>query len=265
MIDKLEEEKKIPVYDILTYNESPQFLVFDNELLTLYYEKLLYDQSYIFILFLPFVNFVLFFSFHCLRFKNNYIFFLAPILIFFCFFCVVLNTALEWLSNPDFAVYLNFKQTVWWFDVSLFKVAWDFLFNSLSQWMLLVVIGISLVVHVYSLEYMVEDPNKYKFMSYLSLFTFFMILLVTGNNFLILFLGWEGVGLCSFLLISFWHTRVMAVKAAMKALFVNRIADFFLSIGIVVIYFVFKTLSFSSVFILTPFFENKSVFFFFAV
>lgn len=108
---------------------------------------------------------------------------------------------------------------------------------------------------------MSHDPHLPRFMSYLSLFTFFMLMLVTGDNFVILFLGWEGVGLCSYLLISFWYTRLQANKAAIKALIVNRVADFALTIGIVSIFFVFKSLDFHVVFALTPFFVNSTFIF----
>ena len=83
--------------------------------------------------------------------------------------------------------------------------------------MLLVVNIVSALVHLYSTDYMSNDPHLPRFMSYLSLFTFFMLMLVTGDNFVILFLGWEGVGLCSYLLISFWYTRIQANKAAIKS------------------------------------------------
>jgi NADH-ubiquinone oxidoreductase chain 5 len=91
--------------------------------------------------------------------------------------------------------------------------------------MLITVTSISTLVHLYSSQYMAEDPHLSRFMSYLSLFTFFMIILVTGDNFIQMFVGWEGVGFCSFLLINFWFTRLQANKAAIKAMLVNRISD----------------------------------------
>ena len=93
--------------------------------------------------------------------------------------------------------------------------------------MLIVVTFISFLVHIYSINYMGEDPHLPRFMSYLSLFTFFMLVLVTADNYAQLFLGWEGVGLCSYLLVNFWFTREQANKSAMKAIIVNRIGDFF--------------------------------------
>jgi NADH:ubiquinone oxidoreductase subunit 5 (subunit L)/multisubunit Na+/H+ antiporter MnhA subunit len=104
-----------------------------------------------------------------------------------------------------------------------------------------------------------EDPHLSRFMSYLSLFTFFMIILVTGNNFLQLFLGWEGVGLCSYLLISFWYTRIQANKSAIKAMLINRIGDFSLLLGIILIFLTFQELNYSVVFVLVPFLINKYI------
>src|SRR3546814_6816143 len=88
--------------------------------------------------------------------------------------------------------------------------------------MLVVVCTISTLVHLYSMEYMSHEPHLPRFMSYLSLFTFFMLILVTANNLLQMFVGWEGVGLCSYLLINFWFTRIQANKAAIKAMIINR-------------------------------------------
>lgn len=91
--------------------------------------------------------------------------------------------------------------------------------------MLVVVSTVSFLVHLYSIKYMSEDPHIVRFFSYLSLFTVFMYILVLGNNLFILFVGWEGVGLCSYLLINFWFTRLQANKAALKAMIVNRVGD----------------------------------------
>jgi len=111
--------------------------------------------------------------------------------------------------------------------------------------MLIVVILISFLVHIFSVNYMYEDPFLLKFLSYLSLFTFFMLLLITASNFFQLFLGWEGVGLASYLLINFWFTRLQANKSALKAVIVNRIGDFCLYFAILLIFYQFKTLDFN--------------------
>src|SRR3546814_4246649 len=109
-----------------------------------------------------------------------------------------------------------------WVNSELFNVSFGFLFDSLTVVMLVVVCTISTLVHLYSMEYMSHDPHLPRFMSYLSLFTFFMLILVTENNLLLMFVGWEVVGLCSYLLINFWFTRIQANKAALKAMILNR-------------------------------------------
>lgn len=114
--------------------------------------------------------------------------------------------------------------------------------------MLIVVTFISSLVHLYSISYMSEDPHSPRFMCYLSIFTFFMLMLVTGDNFLQLFLGWEGVGLASYLLIHFWFTRLQADKAAIKAMLVNRVGDFGLALGIFGCFTLFQTVDFSTIF-----------------
>lgn len=118
--------------------------------------------------------------------------------------------------------------------------------------MLIVVTTVSFFVHVYSSEYMGADPHTCRFFCYISFFTFFMVALVTADNFLQLFFGWEGVGLCSYLLISFWYTRVKATKAALKAVLVNRVADVFIVLGLGAVFAVFQTLSLDGVFALAP-------------
>ena len=135
-----------------------------------------------------------------------------------------------------------------WINCGLLQVTWGFLFDSLTANMLLIVLGISCLVHIYSVSYMGEDPHYIRFMSYLSLFTLFMVILVTADNFLQLFLGWEGVGLASYLLINFWYTRVQANKSAMKAIIVNRIGDFGLSLGIFGIFYLCESLDYNTVF-----------------
>ena len=116
-----------------------------------------------------------------------------------------------------------------------------------------------MLVHLYSTEYMAHDPHLSRFMSYLSLFTFFMLILVTADNFVQMFVGWEGVGLCSYLLINFWFTRIQANKAAIKAMIVNRIGDFGLTLGIFVIFIKYQSVDFATVFSITPFFIDETI------
>ena len=135
-----------------------------------------------------------------------------------------------------------------WIISDSLTINWCFCFDSLTSTMLIVVTFISSLVHIYSTEYMKEDPHLYRFMSYLSLFTFFMLVLVTANNFLQLFVGWEGVGLASYLLINFWFTRIQANKSSIKAMLINRVGDFFLLLAIFAIYFICDSLDFDVVF-----------------
>jgi NADH-ubiquinone oxidoreductase chain 5 len=148
-----------------------------------------------------------------------------------------------------------------WIDSGLFQANWSFSFDSLTVIMLVVVTGISSLVHIYSTDYMKEDPHVSRFMAYLSLFTFFMIVLVTGDNFIVMFVGWEGVGLCSYLLINFWYTRLQANKAAIKAMIMNRIGDIGLALGIFTIFSAFRALDYDLIFSLVPFFQEKTIFF----
>ena len=139
-----------------------------------------------------------------------------------------------------------------WFSCGILSCFWGFYFDSISTLMLLVVSGVSALVHLYSVEYMSHDPHQIRFMGYLSLFTFFMLLLVTADNFVIMFLGWEGIGLASFLLISFWSNRIQAGKSAIKAMLVNRVGDLGLVLAICSIFLTFKSLDYLVVFGLTP-------------
>nr|YP_007890596.1 NADH dehydrogenase subunit 5 [Histiona aroides]AGH24090.1 NADH dehydrogenase subunit 5 [Histiona aroides] len=146
-----------------------------------------------------------------------------------------------------------------WIDSEMLHASWGFLFDSLTVVMLIVVTIVSSLVHIYSIGYMSHDPHLPRFMAYLSLFTFFMLMLVTGDNFVQMFLGWEGVGLCSYLLINFWFTRLQANKAAIKAMVMNRIGDFGLSLGMMAIFYTFKSLDFITVFALTPYMTDYTI------
>jgi NADH-quinone oxidoreductase subunit L len=146
-----------------------------------------------------------------------------------------------------------------WFDSGNLNVDWHLHVDSLTAVMLVVVNSVSSLVHLYSLGYMSHDPHKKRFMAYLSLFTFFMLMLVTADNFVQLFLGWEGVGLCSYLLIGFWFKKDSANKAAMKAFIVNRVGDFAFALGIFTILIIYNSLQFSEVFKLVADNQNNSI------
>jgi len=132
-----------------------------------------------------------------------------------------------------------------WFSIGSIQINFSFLFDQLSVLWLLFVTGIGSLIHLYSISYMHEDENMHKFFSYLNLFVFFMITLVAGSNLLIMFIGWEGVGLCSYLLIGFWYKNQDYNDAAKKAFIMNRIGDLGFLIGIFILGFTFNTLDFT--------------------
>jgi len=127
-----------------------------------------------------------------------------------CTFLSFLLSSLAFYNNLYSAQTVIVYLTPWLFSDLLF-LEWSFCFDSLTCIMLVIVTFISTLVHLYSVEYMEKDPHKTRFMSYLSLFTLFMLVLVTANNFIQMFVGWEGVGLSSYLLINFWFTRIQAI------------------------------------------------------
>lgn len=142
--------------------------------------------------------------------------------------------------------------------LNIYQLEVGFLFDALSVIMILVISCISFFVHVYSRIYMSHDPYLARFMSYLSLFTFFMLLLVTSDNYFQLFIGWEGVGVCSYLLINFFFTRILANKAGLNAMIMNRIADVFFTFAILYIFITFKTTDIIVVNNLLPYIYNEN-------
>ena len=148
-----------------------------------------------------------------------------------------------------------------WINSGNLDVNWSIKIDPLSSVMLVVVTLISALVHIYSIGYMSHDPHKPRFMAYLSLFTFAMLTLVTSDNFLQLFFGWEGVGLCSYFLIGFWFKKDTANAAAIKAFLVNRVGDFGFALGIFLIFYLFGTVNYSEVFQQTPQIINKELLF----
>ncbi|SVB26920.1 uncharacterized protein METZ01_LOCUS179774, partial [marine metagenome] len=148
--------------------------------------------------------------------------------------------------------YINNLDIFTWINSGTFNVSWSIKIDALSSVMLVVVTLVSSIVHIYSIGYMSRDPHKQRFMSYLSLFTFSMLMLVTSDNFLQLFFGWEGVGLCSYFLIGFWFKKESANAAAIKAFVVNRVGDFGFALGIFLIFYLFGTVNYTEVFELIP-------------
>ena len=172
----------------------------------------------------------------------------------------ILSILVFWngIQNDIYGNYKIFE----WISSGGFTANWSINIDPLSSVMLVVVTFVSSLVHIYSIGYMSHDPHKPRFMSYLSLFTFSMLALVVSDNFLQLFFGWEGVGLCSYLLIGFWFKKETANNAAIKAFIVNRIGDFGLAIAIFLIFFFYGTINFEEVFQTTSQLAQKKISFF---
>ena len=175
--------------------------------------------------------------------------------------CVVITTILSivafievGLNNIPVTIHL-FR----WVDAETLNVSWGFNFDSLTVSMLIPVLLVSCLVHIYSIGYMSHDPHNQRFFSYLSLFTFMMIILVTANNFLLMFVGWEGVVICSYLLVNFWFTRIAANQCSILALLTNRVVDCFLTIGMFAILWCFGNIDYSTVFSLSSFVSENSI------
>lgn len=160
------------------------------------------------------------------------------------------------LNNIPVKIYL-FR----WIDAELLNISWSFNFDALTVSMLIPVLMISSLVHLYSIGYMSHDPHNQRFFSYLSLFTFMMIMLVTGDNYLVMFVGWEGVGVCSYLLVSFWFTRIAANQSSLAAFLTNRVGDCVLTIGMFAILWSFGNIDYNTVFSLTPYYSESIIIF----
>ncbi|MCD6074131.1 MAG: nuoL [Rhodospirillales bacterium] len=165
---------------------------------------------------------------------------LAAVAAFFAFSNVVLN------GNTGSVEIFT------WIDSGTLEISWALRADTLSLTMVLMVTVVSSMIHVYSVGYMHHDPSVPRFMCYLSFFTFNMLMLVTANNLLQLFFGWEGVGVASYLLIGFWFDRPSANAAAIKAFVVNRVGDFGFALGIFATYMLFDSINFDTIFALAP-------------
>ena len=161
-------------------------------------------------------------------------------------FVIALGVFNDLRTNPEFQNGLNFKLFTF-LNVGNFHVDFAFTLDRLSVMMTLIITGIGSLIHLYSIAYMHEDEGFYKFFAYLNLFIFNMLILVLGSNFMMLFFGWEGVGLCSYLLIGFWYKNVDYGKAARKAFVMNRIGDLGLLIGLFLIFHQYQSLDYSIV------------------
>lgn len=167
--------------------------------------------------------------------------------------CVILTTILAIVAFIEVGLnQIGTKIELFrWIDSESINIKWTFNFDSLTVSMLIPVLIVSSLVHLYSIGYMSHDPHNQRFFSYLSLFTFMMIILVTADNFLLMFVGWEGVGVCSYLLVSFWFTRIPANQSSLSAFLTNRVGDCFLTIGMFAILWSFGDLNYTTVFSLS--------------
>lgn len=201
---------------------------------------------YLIIIFLPLFSAVCCGFFGSFFNKKNVCFFSC-----FCIFFSFFGSMFSFFLSIFYSKVVFFTCAPWIVSGS-FSVSWGFFFDSLTCVILFVVTSVSFLVHLYSSVYIEFDPHLIRFISYLSFFTFFILILVSADNFIQMFLGWEGVGLCSFLLINFWFTRLQANKAAIKAIIVNRVGDFFLAIAIFIIFMEFGSLDYVVVFGTVP-------------
>jgi len=213
-------------------------------------------MMYLCIIILPFLSFVSCFFFgRFIGISGSCL--LSTTAIFLSFFITVFMIYETAISGSC----CNFVVATW-INSELLVVNWGFLFDGLTAIILSVVCGISSLVHLYSVSYMAGDPHQGRFMSYLSLFTGFMLFLVAADNLIVMFFGWEGIGLASYLLISFWHTRIQASKSAIKAMLVNRVGDLGLMLGICAAFLTFKTVDYAIIFALEPLVVDKTLSFF---
>ena len=207
------------------------------------------------VIFLPLISFLL-----CFLLGKQFNFRIYQIistsLLFLCAF-ISWIIFIQHLGNKDTVIIhlLN------WIRSGNFIVDWSIRLDTLTSVMFIVVTTVSACVHLYSIGYMENDQSKVRFMGYLSLFTFFMLMLVSSNNLLQMFFGWEGVGLASYLLIGFWHHKDSANSAAIKAFVVNRVGDFGYAIGIAGIFFIFGSISFDNIFEQVDLFKNHNIVF----
>src|SRR5437870_3576344 len=162
-------------------------------------------------------------------------------------FLIAVREFLEMLATPEQQLPI-LRDYFTWIQAGRFQAQFGFMLDHLSGLMILIVTGVGFLIHVYSVGYMSHEEGFYRYFAYLNLFVFFMLTLVLANNYLLMFVGWEGVGLCSYLLIGFWFTRKSAADAGKKAFVVNRVGDFGFVLAIMLIYWTFGRIDFAGVF-----------------
>ena len=190
-----------------------------------------------------------------IRLKSDFISKTASSLLIVC------SAICSFFVFTDVALNQNYSniELFTWIDSGAFEVSWALKIDTLTAVMMVVVTTVSAMVHIYSIGYMAHDKSIPRFMSYLSLFTFFMLMLVSSDNLIQLFFGWEGVGLASYLLIGFWHHKPSANSAAIKAFIVNRVGDFGFALGIFTIFLIFDTVQLDTIFLLASSEKNSTI------
>ena len=146
-----------------------------------------------------------------------------------------------------------------WVDSEIMKISWEFYFDQLTVSLGIAVLYCSSLIHIYTIDYLSSDPHNQRFFSYLSAFTGGMLILITGGNYFVMFVGWEAIGLVSYLLINYYFTRIQANKAAMLAFTMNRTGDMLMSIGFFALFAVFGSLNYSTIFTLVPYMNETSI------
>src|SRR3990170_415985 len=162
-------------------------------------------------------------------------------------FATALGVAFAFAALPEESIPVV-RSYFTWFEAGTFRIEAGLYLDQLSLLMMLVVTGVGLLIHIYSVGYMAHEGGRYRFFAYLNLFMFFMLLLVLAGNYLILFVGWEGVGLCSYLLIGFWFHKKSAADAGKKAFIVNRVGDFGFTLALLLLFWTFGSLDYTTVF-----------------
>lgn len=172
---------------------------------------------------------------------------ISSLLIIFAFYDIIISNKV-----------INFTFGTW-LESEILKIEWEFLFDQLNISLGLAVTICSALIHIYTLDYLAEDPHNQRFFSYLTAFTAGMLVLIFGGNYFVMFIGWEAIGVVSYLLINYYFTRIQANKASILALTMNRGGDMLLSIGFFAIFSLFGSLNYSTVFTLTPYINEKAI------
>src|SRR5215467_14754764 len=162
-------------------------------------------------------------------------------------FLIALRAFFAMLNTPEQQLPI-LRDYFTWIQAGRFQAQFGFMLDHLSGIMILIVTGVGFLIHVYSAGYMAHEEGFYRYFAYLNLFVFFMLTLVLANNYLLMFVGWEGVGLCTYLLIGFWFTRKAAADAGKKAFVVNRVGDFGFILAVMTILWTFGRIDFAGVF-----------------